>query len=242
MGTRHGGWRPRECRPGVCALLCCAVVVGSAVSFTSAHASSPFRLPILALVGEPILSCARDSLSHSFLLSLLSRLLLSAAWESVTMRHAASASALLAVAAACLLFRVILAREGGGTFNGVVRVDTGIGREGVRIRVCVYVRRCPSRCSSRPPCIRTRLFSNRQFALLQLPPPKLEVVRGLPSHVYYCSKLLDHLRAPPFWLTYSNLIGLSYSGVSVNVCVAFICFFCLATAFCFSVNLCKVTR
>ena len=58
-----------------------------------------------------------------------------------------------------------------------------------------------------------------QFALLQLPPPKLEVVCGLPLHVYYCSKLLDHFTAPPLWLTYSKLIGISYSGVSVNVCV-----------------------
>ena len=57
-----------------------------------------------------------------------------------SIRHAASASALPAVAAARLLFRVILAREGGGTFDGELRVDTGIGREGVRIRVCVCVR------------------------------------------------------------------------------------------------------
>ena len=139
VGTRHGG-------SGVCALLCCAVVVGSAVSFTAAHASSPFGLPMLARAvrrrADTVLCPSLSPPSRSFPLSLLRRLLMSAAWESVAMRHAASASALLAVAAARLLFRIILAREGGGTFEGEVRVDTGIGREGVCIRVCVCVCVC----------------------------------------------------------------------------------------------------
>ena len=37
-----------ECRSGVCALLCCAIVHRSAVSFTAAYSSSPLWLPMLA--------------------------------------------------------------------------------------------------------------------------------------------------------------------------------------------------
>ena len=101
------------------------------------------------------------------------------------MRHAVSASALLAVAAARHLFIVILAREGGGkSFEGDVRMDAGIGREDVRVSVYVYVRRCAESTLVATAVHLYSPFSNRQFALLQLPHPKLEVLRELSSHVY----------------------------------------------------------
>ena len=81
------------------------------------------------------------SLSHCW-----RRLLLSTAWESVAMRHAASA--LLAVAAARLLFLVILAREGGGKPLREMYAWTWVmGGSCAHKCVCMYVA-APSRRSS----------------------------------------------------------------------------------------------
>ena len=87
--------------PGACALLRCTVIRRSAAFFIAARASSPN----CRCCARAIRRMADTALSHCVSLSFLlshSRLLLSAAWESVAARHVVAASALLAVAAACL--------------------------------------------------------------------------------------------------------------------------------------------
>ena len=197
LSGEHATWRlatERMLGGSVCAALLCRSCWIGRLLHRSARAACTRRRQRADTLLCPSLSL---SLSRSFPLSLLRRLL-SAACESVAMRDTASASALLAVAAARLLFR-ILAREGGGTFEREMRVDTGIRRDGVRIRVCVYVRRCPSRCSSRPPCIRTRLFSNRQFALLQYIYIYIYIYKnsknGSTGYFMHTCKMQEHLQS-----------------------------------------------